>query len=87
MNTKKLLYGGIMLLIFWGAGVFWTAVPLTAVFPAITSTAFHFNGGPVSWRLIIDVLLWLLLAWFYWISCRNFLVGIEAQHSTLVKKR
>jgi len=83
MKTKKVVYQTLLFIALLGSALFFTNVS----FPGVSFVVFHVNTFPVTWRLITDIGIVAVLIGLFWISGRNFLVGVDAKHSTVISKR
>lgn len=83
MKARKIIYQILLFVALFGSALYYTTVP----FPDASYVVFHINSFPVTWRLIADIVIIAVLIGLFWISGRNFLVGVDAKHSTVISKR
>lgn len=83
MKLKRVIYFTTLFVVFIGAYSFYAHFP----FPDENTTAFHFNTAVVTWRVVVNVLVFIGLAALYIISARNFLVAIDVKHTTVIQKK
>ncbi|HXR66104.1 MAG TPA: hypothetical protein VN729_09275 [Ktedonobacteraceae bacterium] len=83
MTAKKIIYQVLLFFALVGSGFFYANLP----FPDASFVVFHVNTFPVTWRLIADIALIAVLIYLFLLSGRNYLVGVDAKHSTVISKR
>ena len=83
MNVKKLAYQGLLFIALLGSGLYYASFP----FPGASFVVFHVNTFPVTWRLIVNIGIIVVLIFLFFVSRKNFLVGVDAKHSTVISKR
>jgi hypothetical protein len=83
MAIQKVLYQLFLGVALFGAGIFFLQLPLQNGDVVI----FHFNTFGVTIHHLINLAIIGGLVWLFLISRRNFLVAVDAKHSTVITRK